>query len=275
MNGKPTINRAGLPRWEALSRTWHVEPPLAPDASDIDFYERVIARECPGRVLMLGVTPGIAAMHWPEGIRLTATDWAEGMLRKVWPADRAPAHACRVRADWRQMPYPTSAFDFVIGDGCYSVFDHPDFIGMLNAEVARILRPGGIFCIRCHRRPARLEPLDVLFGNLLAGHDRNLDLFRWKLATAVQGDAERGVRLKDVWEVWHRHIPDPIAIGSKMGWTERAIANMEAWRNAESAYVFPSLDFLLNEGSKLFSEVRYELPEYEWGEQFPRLMLRR
>lgn len=269
------LDRSGVARWETLSRTWHVEPPLAPDASDIAFYEREVARPNPSRILMLGATPAIAAMHWPPSAALTATDWSDGMLRRVWPAASAPADARRVRADWRQLPYAALTFDVVLGDGCYSVFAQPEGIDLLNAEVARVLRPGGIFCIRSHRRPDQPEAIDTLFADLLAGRPSNLDLFRWKLATAVQGDTESGVRLGDVWEVWHRYVPDAEKIGVNLGWTPRAMANMEAWRNSEARYVFPSLRFLMSEGRRRFESVQAELPDYEWGEQFPRLILTR
>lgn len=197
------------------------------------------------------------------------------MLRRVWPIDKAPADAQRVRADWRQQPYADGAFDAVVGDGCCSVFTQPEGIDLLNAEVARVLRPGGVFCIRSHRRPDQLDSIDKLFADLMAGQPANLDLFRWKLATAVQGDTKRGVRLGDVWDVWHRHVPDATQAGERLGWTARAIANMEAWRNSDARYVFPSLRFLVSEGLRRFVSVDAELPDYEWGSQFPRLTLKR
>jgi SAM-dependent methyltransferase len=222
---------------------------------------------------MLGATPAVASMRWPAGMHLIATDWSGGMLSRVWPAKQAPAGASRVRGDWQALPYPDDAFDVVVGDGCYSVFEQPEHIDLLNAEVARVLRPGGTFCIRCHRRPDVLAPVDSLFAELLDGRPANLDLFRWKLATAIQGDVERGVRLGDVWTVWHDHVPDPVALGRRLGWTARAIANIEAWRNADARYLFPSLRFLQDEGLRRFAHVAVELPDYEWGEQFPRLTL--
>ncbi|MDX2221076.1 MAG: class I SAM-dependent methyltransferase [Burkholderiales bacterium] len=269
------MTRAGVARWDTLSLTWHVEPPLAPAASDIAFYERLVASAAPRRALMLGATPAVAGMHWPPGLHLTATDWSGGMLGRVWPAQRAPADASRVRADWRSLPYEDSTFDVVVGDGCYSVFDRPEYIDLLNAEIARVLRPGGTFCIRCHRRPDELPSVDSVFADLLKGQPANLDLFRWKLATAVQGDTENGVRLGDVWDVWHRHVPDPHSIGRQFGWTDRAIANIEAWKDSQARYLFPSLRFLISEGQRRFSQVAVELPDYEWGEQFPRLTLTR
>lgn len=269
------VNRKGMARWDQLSETWHVEPPLAPGPSDIEFFERTVAAVAPHRALMLGATPAVASMRWPRTTLLTAMDWSEGMLRRVWPLHQAPVNACRVRADWRLLPCRDATFDVVVGDGCYSVFEHPEFIDRLNAEIARVLRPGGRFCIRCHRRPDALDSVDKLFADLKAGRPGNLDLFRWKLATAVQGDSESGVRLGDVWEVWHEHMPDPVSFGNRLGWTSRAIANIEAWRQSEARYVFPSLRFLIGEGLRRFESVDYELPDYEWGEQFPRLVLTR
>src|ERR1700752_3354611 len=240
-----SLDRSALPYWEARSASWGVATPISPGADDILFYEAGAARNARPDgdtiALLLGVTPAIAAMRWPRGTRLAALDWADGMLRRVFPRGGAPERSSRLRGDWREMPLAAVCADFVVGDGCYSTF--PDFEGpaRMNREVARVLRPGGEFCLRCHRRPDAPASVPEFFARLRSGAIRDLDMFRWILAMAVHGDSTRGVPLAGVWRVWHEHVPDVRAEQARLGWSAQAVANTESWRDARSRYVFPSL----------------------------------
>jgi SAM-dependent methyltransferase len=277
---RPAFDRGALPYWEARAERWKVAPPLSPDADDVRFYEACAARRLPddGRemvALVLGVTAPIAAMRWPQGTHLVALDWAQGMFHHVFPRGAAPAHSSLVRGDWREAPLRSGSFDFVVGDGCYSTFSDLAGPEQVNREVARVLRPGGEFCLRCFRRPDVPVAVEALFAELLAGRIRNLDLFRWMLAMAVHGDSSAGVSLNQVWREWERHVPDARAEQSRLGWSDEALANMQAWSRLESRYVFPSLAELRALAAPYFDLEACDLPEYEWGDQFPRLLMRR
>jgi SAM-dependent methyltransferase len=279
MTVRASQDRTALPYWDERAPRWNVAPPLAPGAEDVRFYEAQAGRACAGRratrALMLGVTPSIAAMRWPEATRLVALDWSGGMLRHVWRRDRAPAGAQALRGDWREMPLRDSCIDFAVGDGCYSTF--PDLRGPrdMNREVHRVLRPGGVFCLRCFRRPDVALRADALFDDLLAGRLPNLDLFRWLLAMALQADDGAGVRLDRVWHAWDERVPQPEALRVQLGWSEAAVANLEGWRRLETRYYFPSLAELRALAAPLFELEACEVPGYPWGEQFPRLVMRR
>ena len=155
---QPSFDRSALPYWEARSSSWTVVPPLSPSPADVRFYEARAASNLPDdgrglRALLLGVTRPIAAMRWPVATRLTAIDWAQGMIRNVWPREGAPSGSATLRGDWREMPLKSSSMDFVVGDGCYSVFASLEGPAAMNREVHRVLRPEGEFCLRCFRRP--------------------------------------------------------------------------------------------------------------------------
>ena len=270
-------DRSALPYWEARSIHWQVSTPISPLPDDIRFYEANAAHyagEASGlTALLLGVTPAIAAMRWPAGTRLVALDWAEGMLRNVFPRDRVASFAHPVRGDWREMPIANACIDLVVGDGCYSTF--PTFQGpaLVNREVARVLRPGGRFCLRCHRRPDEATPVARLFEKLFAGQLGDLDMFRWLLAMSIHGDSQDGVCLADVWDSWHEHVPDARKWQERLGWTAQALANLETWKGSRSRYLFPSLAELRALGRADFEIDDCDIPEYEWGEHFPRLTM--
>lgn len=277
---RPSFDRTALAYWEARAATWKVVPPLSPSESDVGFYEARAAGKIPDdrralRAMLLGVTAPIAAMRWPTGTRLVALDWAASMIRSVWPRDRVPGGFAAVRGDWREIPLLSASLDFVAGDGCYSTFPDLEGPAAMNREVHRVLRPGGEFCLRCFRRPDESPPIATLFEWLFAGRFSNLDLFRWMLAMAVHGDSRDGVSVNAVWRVWREHVPDPQASRALFGWTQEALTNMQNWSHMETRYVFPTLAELEALAAPLFDIVACDIPVYEWGEQFPRLAMRR
>src|ERR1051326_3092833 len=119
-------DRAALAYWESRAREWRVSPPLTPAPEDIAWYEARAAESAGGassrpmRAILLGGTPGIATMRWPEGTSLLAVDWANGMLQHVWPRGGFPERTNVVRPDWRELPLTSGNIDLVIGDGCYA-----------------------------------------------------------------------------------------------------------------------------------------------------------
>jgi len=276
---RPAYDRSAVAYWEARSRDWRVATPISPLPDDVRFYEANAARfgaeAAPPRALLLGVTPAIAVMRWPAGTDLVALDWADGMLRNVFPRDHVNAFTLPVRGDWREMPFPEASFDFVLGDGCYSTFATFEGPVQVNREVARVMRPGGLFCVRCHRRSNRVMPVARLFDSLFSGGIRDLDMFRWQLAMSMHGDSPNGICLGDVWQAWNVQVPDPAPLQERFGWTAQALANLQGWRGSKSRYLFPTLAQLEALVNRDFELEDCDIPTYEWGENFPRLTMRR
>jgi len=277
---KPAFDRSTLAYWEARAQRWKVSSPLTPGPEDLRFYEACAARHLPDdgtdlNALLLGVTPPIASMRWPVPTRLVALDWAAGMFRNVWPRGHLPEGSSGVRGDWREMPLADASVDFVVGDGCYSTFRDLDGPAQLNREVHRVLRPGGEFCLRCFRRPDMPQSVGRLFEWLHAGRFRNLDLFRWMLAMALHADSDDGVSLHRVWEAWRERVAEPEALATRFGWSPDALANIGAWEKLESRYFFPTLAQLRELARPHFDLELCDIPRYEWGEHFPRLLMRR
>jgi SAM-dependent methyltransferase len=274
------MDRGALEYWEALAGKWRIVPPLAPSSDDVSYYEESVRDftnhrgGAPLDALLLGVTPAIATMRWPGKTSLIAVDWAANMFRHVWPRHGFPERTVAVRSDWREIPLATASRDVVLGDGCYSAFESLEAVVPLNREVHRVLRPGGLYCLRCFCRPDQSLSLAELFNELFSGRLRNLDLFRWLLAMAVHGDSRDGVRLRAVWRVWRERVPDPEPLLRRLGWSVDALANMERWGTLDSRYSFPTLLELRELAEPHFDLLSCDLPRYEWGERFPRLLMR-
>src|SRR5688572_32317510 len=152
-------------------------PPIVPAPEDIAFVEDRLLAAADGRpvaALLLGMTRGLATLRWPAGSALFAAEWSAAMIRRFWPTGGMPAGASAVRADWRELPFATSSFDFAAGDGCYSALASCGDIALVGRELGRVLRPGGLLSIRCVVRPERGLSVSDVFEELRAGRIANV-----------------------------------------------------------------------------------------------------
>lgn len=224
--------------------------------------------------MLLGVTPALAAMRWPDAVRLVATDWSTEMLARVWPKVGMPPGTATLCADWRQLPLPDSFYDLAVSDGCYTALASLADYRLLNGELHRVLKPGGSVLLRCCCRPTSRMAVDTLFEQLFGGRIASLDLFRFLLAMALYEDSRTEITRRAVWQVWVHHVPDARAIQSRMGWSDDDLANMERIANMTHTFCFPTLDELVELAKPQFDLISHDIPGYEWGELFPRIVLR-
>jgi SAM-dependent methyltransferase len=272
------MDRSALSYWES-GHAGPVRPmgePIVPTPQDIAFVEAELpaGASCPPvTALLLGTTRALAAMRWPIGTTLAAIEWSGAMIHRFWPPEGVPASASMVRADWRELPLAAASCDVVVGDGCYSVLATVKDAELLNAEVRRVLRPGGVFCMRCFARPARGLSVGDVFDKLRSGRIGNAFLLQWLLAMAIHGDTQEGVVLDTVWRAWSAEVPKPRELFAGLGWPDSSWS-FDRWKGVRVRYSFPTLDELRALGAQIFSEVRYRVPDYPWGECFPSLVMR-
>lgn len=270
------MERAARGYWDRIALRWRIAEPLAPGQEDIEWFENLAAqrRAKRTRAILLGVTAAIATMRWPEATQLVAADWSPGMLKNVWPAGGTPEATSVVCADWRELPIASAQVDLLVGDGCYTALSTAADTALFNAEMHRVLAPGGAVLMRCFCRPAAGLCIDALFEDLFAGRVRNLDLFRWLMAMALQNSPATGVQVSALWAQWARRVPDARALQARMGWTDDGIANMERMASATMTYSFATLEELLQAAAPAFEVIGHDTPGYAWGELFPRIVLR-
>jgi SAM-dependent methyltransferase len=94
-----------------------------------------------GTVTLLDIAcgTGIVTRRLAEaGLDVTGADAAYGMLRRA--TERMPGRV--VLADIRQLPFPSASFDAVSAIWLLHLLDDAERV---VAEVARVLRPGGVF----------------------------------------------------------------------------------------------------------------------------------
>lgn len=132
--------------WGARSLTYgQMGPPLNPNQEIIDGFTSLVATT--GNVLLLGVTPKLHAAY--ENV--TAVDYNEGMVTRVWPGD-TPTKTAHLD-NWLTVDLPTGNFDGIIGDGSINMLAYPADVKLLFNRSLQWLRPGGRLACRMFTRP--------------------------------------------------------------------------------------------------------------------------
>jgi len=264
--------------WNEHARQWElIGTPLRPAVEDIRFLESRLdqwhARTAVAAPLALvcGVTVEIGAMRWPRGTRLTAVDHSLPMISGVWPARQAPGAA--VCGDWLKLPLADASQHLLIGDGCYSLLVGPDRYAAFSAELRRVAGPDALFAMRYFLRPAQAEPVARVIDDLWQKRIGNFHVFKWRLAMALHGTLEEGVRLGDIWNAWHEAAPDPAALAMHLGWRPEIVNTIHNYRNVDTRYSFPTLEEARGQLGA-FEIVEMHTPSYELGERCPTLIMR-
>lgn len=265
--------------WPELARRWQLSgPPLRVAPADVEAYREASAdlireRERP-RLLLLGVTPEIRRMAWPEGTELLAVDRARAMIELVWPGP--PSRV--LRADWTALPLPDGSRDLVLCDGGFHLLTHPEGQARLVASLRRVVAAGGLCLLRLFVPPKERESPDEVLADLRAGGVASIDALKVRLGMALQRGPREGVRLDDVWQTFQRAEPDAADLAARVGWSVEKVRSIEAYRGSASAYHFATVDevadlFCRAPGGFALESVR--VPSYALGERFPLIALRR
>ena len=263
--------------WRANAVNWsRIGPPLRPCAEDIALMRDCVQRQVAGkdgelRSLLLGVTPEIATLDFGRPLHMVAADNSLMMIGSVWPGN-TPVHQV-ICADWRRLPLRQGVFDLVLADGSLSMQSYPEGFGLLGAGIAACLKPGGAFIVRAFCRPEIAEPVEAVFADMRARRIGNFNVFKWRLAMAVQGDhPSRAVCLADIWETCRRHVGNHEALAAATGWPIDVIGAIDAHRNSEVRYSFPAVSETIQALAQYFDCVEKLSGHYELAERCPLLV---
>jgi SAM-dependent methyltransferase len=267
--------------WDDIATSFAVlGPPLKPSREDIHFVENAVRnwsstyhRETL-RALLLGVTPEIAKMQWPESSALTAIDNSLGMAQAVWPGN-IPGKRWVVCGDWLALPRPNSSCDVVIGDGSLNCVRFPDGLRAVAKNVRDASHPDGVLLFRCFVQPASKElPKDV-FSDLVHARIPSVNHFKFRLLMAMQSSTENGISVHDVYEKWVDSDIDQEALMARTGWDKRAFQSIELYKGQDVIHTFPAIEELRSVLQEFFEECSVSTPAYPLGERCPRFILRK
>ncbi|NTV97004.1 MAG: class I SAM-dependent methyltransferase, partial [Thiobacillus sp.] len=92
---------------------------MRPVPEDLAFIETVLSDWCgqaggrAPRGLILGVTPELYRLPWPDRSLVRAADRTPEMIEYVWPG----AAEAVLHSDWRELDVADASFDIVLCDG--------------------------------------------------------------------------------------------------------------------------------------------------------------
>ena len=218
--------------WPIHARRWAlVGPPLRPAPDDVARFAAEVARWQAPRALLLGVTPELATMRWPDGAAVVAVDRSQAMIDAIYPGPGA------VRGDWSALPIAGGAIDVAIGDGCLTNLGFPDGYRAFAAELRRVLAEGGALVLRVFAAPDPPESLAEVAAALAAGRVASFHALKWRVAMAIQ-DADRTVAVQAIRAAVDALIPDRDALTA---WPRAEIDTLDHYRDSDLRYSFPTL----------------------------------
>lgn len=261
--------------WSRISAAWHlIGPPLRPSSEDITVMEHIVGTwQCdssgrPARAGILGVTPEIVAMRWPQLSSLTAFDKEPAMIRNIWPTGLIP-HAAAVCCNWISLPTADAGLDIVVGDGSLSQLSFPDECRKVSRELARVISAGGLLVLRLFVPPPEHETVDSVFEELWNGRIDNFNAFKWRLLMSLQEIPEKGVCVGDAWEVWHSRISSPERLAGTLGWSVESVRVIDRYCGESAVYSFPPLESITGLLEPDFYLSELVVPSYQDGNRYP------
>jgi SAM-dependent methyltransferase len=263
--------------WAGLAAHWQaVATPLRPSAADAAFVQQVIDSQSARaslRVLLLGVTPELSGLRYPADAALLAVDSSPDMLAAWWtpPRDCASLAVC---ARWENIPLAPASIDLVLADASFCALADVRNMREVLGVVATAMRPGALLCGRTFVSPPRPENVEAVVRDLRAGRAGSVHAAKWRVAMALQGHAENGVALAEVWQVFER-AGNRQSLAALNGWSAASAATLDAYRGVSSRLCFPTLALTRQLFAAHFDELECRWPDYELGERCPSLLLRR
>src|SRR5688572_17889619 len=263
-----------MTHWDNQAKQWALlGSPLKPSPIDmqnscswINKYKQ--SHRLPLTVLVLGVTPELVNIAWPEHTTLFAIDYSMLMIQAILPAN-ASVKPRALLGNWLQLPLSDESIDIVIGDGCYSSLAGKDYAN-LSAEIRRVLKPTGLMIMRFFSRPDHNESMAIILDDLASGKISNFHAFKLRLAMALHDDLQQGVCLKKIWNDWEAYFKnDAEKHMQKLKWCDEVIGSINTYKDSDVFYTFPTYSEIQAILSQHFIENEVFVPEYDLGLRCP------
>ena len=263
--------------WREISARWaQVGPPLRPSPDDVAIVAQAardwsLAQGRPPRVLILGVTPELCRLAWPEGTVIRALDRSADMIGGVWPGDPAAA----ICGDWLALDafFPAASFDLICCDGGLGLLSHPYGQRRFADLLAKVLAPGGQVILRLFVPPEDRETPETVLSDLRHGRVPNMNMLKLRLLHALTPDPVTGVRLAEVFRRFVGSEPDFEALAVRTGWPLAQIKAIESYRSSRDRYhLVDARQAEANLGAAGLRLLARHVPAYADGTLFPTMI---
>lgn len=264
-----------MSHWDKHAKQWHtIGTPLRPSHSDVGIihsWSQVmsISQTQPFNVLLLGATPELAAISWPNTTRLFAIDSNFAMIKSVLLKTKLSVSPLIIQGNWLHLPLPESFFHLVVGDGCYSMVAEKNY-DQLSDEMFRVLHPTGFFFMRFFIKPDPHESMEIIHQDFVSGKIDNFHSLKWRIAMALQDSLKKGVCLDTIWQTWNKRFKEH----STLYWPQQVISSIDNYKNNPALYTFPTYGEMSAKLNSRFTTLDLHTPSYQLGERCPILKLK-
>ena len=265
--------------WSEHAKQWsHIGAPLRPSLEDTRLIESQLFSASDNdralNAMLLGVTPELALMSWPNNTNLLAIDRNQSMIDGVWPINELKINATAMSGNWLSTKQKTHSMDIVVGDGCLTLLSYLEHYSAFFKEIQRIVATDGNFVIRHFTRPEQAENIEDIFSDLLNGKIGNFHIFKWRLGMALHGSIEEGVKVNEIWETWKdKNIPVKQLV-EQNGWTIESINTINNYKGVNTVYTFPTANEVSEISAQYFEQISCHFMDYELGECCPTFFLK-
>jgi SAM-dependent methyltransferase len=236
-------------------------PPWTPCPEDGDLLLEALSPyvkngEAVSLVALLGVTPALTQLSWPDGVRLLAVEASPAIVRSQWRAHPSVPSAV-ICAKWQALPLPDNSAAAVAGDGSLNALPYAAYPDLFR-EVARVLAPGSAFILRCFVRPDTRGDVEEITREVAKRAFPNSAPFRLGLCMMLcEGDGS--LLLGTLLERFNALFPDRTKLASMAGWPIDEVHRFDMDRGSTIQLTFPSLSELAAYAEPLFAirEVRH------------------
>ncbi len=264
--------------WRKHSGHWaKVGAPLRPSAQDgvlmLGAVSGDLGQTPASDVLVLGMTPEIIQLPWPESVRLQAFDHSAEMIASVWqPHPRVLSSA--QQASWQSLPVGDRSVSGAVGDGSFNAL--PELLNYADVlqELARVLRPGGLLCCRYFALPPVRESLLAVAAAVKAGEVQSFHALKWRVAMSVCEGPTFSVSLPVIWAAFEALFPDRDSLIADTGWPREVVDTIDVYQGAQTRHTFFGLDTLQAICAPWFTLEAVSYGDYELAERCPTLSLR-
>lgn len=265
-------------QWGALTKSWdQVGAPLRPNRDVIQNYEQALNNLIDemgedNSCMLMGVSPELVQLNWACSTQLIAVDHNQHVISNLWEPN-PNIHSEVVCGCWSKLPFVDEFFAGIVGDGVVVFFQVPGRLKVIFEELNRVLLEGGKLIIRAFVQPPEIESLDQMLDDLEDHRIENFDVFKWRLAMALQACAGKGVRVNTIWETWRKCFHSVQAMAEKTGWPVESIETIHAYRGSDAVYHYPTLLELKEAFEENFELISLQTGSYPLAERCPLLTL--
>lgn len=260
--------------WRKHSNQWQkMGPPLRPCARDGEATMKLalpalLARKTAATVAVLGVTPEIVRLPWPNHVHIHAFDQSAEMIGALWhPHPHLPSKVTQAR--WQELPVPDQSIRLVVGDGSLNALPHVSEYAQVLSELARVLETDGLLCVRAYVRPEHREPLEAIVKDALVGNIRSFHALKWRMAMSLSEAPGYSVAATDILAAFEVAFPDRSVLAQATNWSLEVIDTIDAYREASTRFNFPTLPALQDICAPWFVIHDFVYADYELGERCP------